>query len=168
MTRDHQLLLHFLAAIAYRTQKAVRGAPAHYPDFSAGHQARTPADIVRHMTSLMGFTRTLFLGGSYPIKPHPMPSFEREVERFHTLLDSVGDLLRAGTPLREISTEQLLQGPLADTMTHVGQLAMLRRLAEDPVPPENFIFAEVRGDRLGPKQAPPARPDLSWPERPAS
>lgn len=168
MTRDHELILHFLAAIAYRTQKAVRGAPTQYPDFSAGHQARTPVEILRHMTSLMGYTRTLFLGGSYPVKPHPMPSFEQEVSRFHVLLESVGELIRGGTPLLEITVEQLLQGPLADTMTHVGQLALLRRLAEDPIPPENFIHADVRAERLGADQPQPARPDLIWPERPGA
>ncbi len=166
MDRDRELLLHFLAAIAYRAQKALRGAPPHYPEFGTGLQARTPVAILRHMTSLMGFTQTLFLGGSYPMQPDPLPTFADEIDRFHRTLSGVADLLRAGTPLREISTEQLLQGPLADTMTHVGQLAMLRRLAGSPVPPENFIYAEVRADRLGSDQAQPARPDRQWPERP--
>lgn len=82
------------------------------------------------------------------------------------MLAGVGELLRDGVALREISTEQLLQGPLADAMTHVGQLAMLRRLAGSPVPPENFIYADIRADRLGADQPPPARPDADWPERP--
>lgn len=159
MTRDSEILLHFLAAIAYRTQKALRDAPAAYPDFVAGHAARTPVEILRHMTSLMGYTATFFRGGSYPMVPDSLPTFDAEVQRFHEQLADVGDLIRAGTPPCTISTEQLLQGPLADTMTHVGQLALLRRLAESPVPSENFIFAEVRSDRLGVDQAPPARPD---------
>jgi hypothetical protein len=71
-----------------------------------------------------------------------------------------------GAPLRDISTEQLLQGPFSDVMTHVGQLALLRRLADDPIPPENFVYADIRRDRLGPEQAMPARPDKDWPERP--
>ena len=65
-----------------------------------------------------------------------------------------------------ISTEQLLQGPFADTMTHVGQLAMLRRLADSPVAPEDFIYADIRADRLHADQPPPARPDKQWPEAP--
>ena len=166
-TGDRALLRHFLAAIAYRTQKALRDAPPHYPDFSAGHQARTPVEILRHMTSLMGYTRTLFLGGSYPMRPEPLPTFADEVARFHAMVAAVGELLDGDTPLREITLPQLLQGPLADTMTHVGQLAMLRRLADAPVAPENFIFAEIDPARLGPDQAPPARPDAHWPERPA-
>ncbi len=161
------LLRHFLAAVAYRAQKALRDAPDHFPGFSAGHEVRTPVEILRHMTSLMGYARTLFLGGSYPQKPDPLPTFTAEIERFHEMVASVGELLENGTPLREISIPQLLQGPFADVMTHIGQLAMLRRLADAPVPPENFIFAEIDPARLGPKQAPPARPDAYWPERPA-
>jgi len=81
------------------------------------------------------------------------------------MIESVGDLLTTGAKC-SISTEQLLQGPFADTMTHVGQLAMLRRLADSPVAPENFIYADIRGDRLGADQSPPARPDKDWPDAP--
>jgi hypothetical protein len=61
-----------------------------------------------------------------------------------------------------------LQGPLADVLTHVGQLAMLRRMSGNPVAPENFIYAEVRSDRLGADQPLPARPDAQWAERPSA
>ena len=166
MDRDRELLRHYLAAIAYRTQKALRGAPDTYPSFSAGHRVRTPAEILRHMTSLLGYVRTHFRGGSYPVKPDALPTFSAEIKRFHEMLEAVGDLLAGGTPLREISTEQLLQGPFADIMTHVGQLALLRRLADSPVPPENFIQADIRADRLHADQPPPARPDTHWPEAP--
>ena len=65
-----------------------------------------------------------------------------------------------------ITDEQFLQGPLSDAMTHAGQLAMLRRLAGHPVPPENFVFAEIDQANVGPDQPEPARPDEEWPERP--
>lgn len=159
MNRDRELLLHFLAAIAYRTQKALRGAPANYPCLAIGHGARTPVEVLRHMTSLMGYTQTFFRGGSYPMVPEALATFEQEVARFHDMLGGVGDLLKSDEPLRDISTEQLLQGPLADTMTHVGQLALMRRLSNSAVRGENFVFAEVRADRLGVNQATPARPD---------
>lgn len=165
MDRDRELLRHFLGAIAYRTQKALRDAPEHYAGFSAGNRVRTPADILRHMTSLMGYVRTFFEGGSYPVKPDPLPTFTDEIARFHDVVTAVGTLLASDAPC-SITTEQLLQGPFADTMTHVGQLAMLRRLADAPVPPENFIFADIRGDRLDANQPPPARPDARWPEQP--
>ena len=165
MDRDRQLLRHFLAAIAYRTQKALRDAPEHYPTFSAGNRVRTPVELIRHMTSLMGYVRTFFAGGSYPMKPDPLPTFKEEVARFHEMLEAVGALL-AGDAACSLTTEQLLQGPFADTMTHVGQLAMLRRLADAPVAPENFIYADIRAERLEADQPPPARPDPRWPEAP--
>ena len=160
------LVAHFLAAIAYRTQKALRDARAAYPDFRAGADARTPVEILRHMTSVLGYARTFKVGGSYPVKPEPLASFAAEQQRFHEMLAAVRDALDADGALGSLSAEQLLQGPLADVMTHVGQLAMLRRLQGTPVAPENFIFAEVDATRLGVDQAMPARPDADWPERP--
>lgn len=162
-----QLVEHVLAAIAYRTQKALREAPAHYPDFAPGSQVRTPVEILRHMTSLMGYARTFAVGGSYPIKPEPLPTFADEQRRFHAMLEAVRDALAPDGSLGTLTPTQLLQGPFADVMTHVGQLAMLRRLAGSPVPPENFIFADVSAERLGADQPAPARPDAQWPERPA-
>jgi hypothetical protein len=159
VNRDRELLLHFLAAIAYRTQKAVREAPSSYPEFAAGLGARTPVQIIRHMTSLMGYAETLFRGGAYPFVPEALPTFAEEVARFHEMLGRVGELLQSPAMLRGISTEQLLQGPLADAMTHVGQLALLRRLSDSPVRGENFVFAHVRADQLGVDQAAPVRPD---------
>lgn len=160
------LVEHFLAAIAYRTQKALRDAPPSYPDFSAGAQARTPVEILRHMTSVLGYARTFKLGGSYPIKPDPLPDFAAEQRRFHEMLESLRDALAADGSLGTLTPQQLLQGPLADVMTHVGQLAMLRRLSGAPVAPENFIHADVRADRLHADQPLPAQPDAEWPERP--
>lgn len=160
------LVEHFLAAIAYRTQKALRDAPAEYPGFRAGAEARTPVEILRHMTSVLGYARTFKVGGSYPMKPDPLPDFASEQRRFHEMLASVRDSLDADGTLGSLTPQQLLQGPLADVMTHVGQLAMLRRLAGAPVAPENFIFADVRADRLDVDQPAPARPDEHWPERP--
>jgi hypothetical protein len=77
----------------------------------------------------------------------------------------VGKLLASDANC-SITTDQLLQGPFADAMTHVGQLAMLRRLADAPIAPENFIYADIRADRLHAEQPPPARPDNVWPEKP--
>ena len=160
------LVQHYLAAIAYRTQKALRDAPAGYPDFSAGAQARTPVEILRHMTSVLGYAHTFKVGGSYPIKPPPLADFVAEQRRFHDMLAQLRDALDDAGGLGTLTPQQLLQGPLADVMTHVGQLAMLRRLAGAPVAPENFIHAEVRAAHLDMDQPLPARPDEHWPERP--
>jgi hypothetical protein len=161
------LVSHFLAAIAYRTQKALRDAPANFPDFAAGARVRTPGEVLRHMTSVLGYARTFKLGGSYPITPDALPRFADEQQRFHEMLESLGDHLDVDGALGSLSAEQLLQGPLADVMTHVVQLALLRRLLGAPVAPENFIFADVDATRLGVNQSLPARPDEHWPERPS-
>jgi hypothetical protein len=159
------LLRHFLAALAYRTQKALRDAPASFGDFRAQAGVRTPAELVRHMTSVLGYTCTLFIGGRY--RADALPTLDAEIARFHSMLETLAAHIEAAEPLVDgVSTERLLQGPLADAMTHAGQLALLRRLAGAPVPPENFVFAEIDPGRLGREQAAPARPDTVWPEAP--
>jgi hypothetical protein len=166
MDDKRSLLRHFLAALAYRTQKALRDAPAEFANFHADEETRTPAELVRHMTSVLGYARTFFVGGQY--RPEPLPSLNDEVIRFHDVLEELARDLEAGTPLMQgMSAERLLQGPFSDAMTHAGQLAMLRRLAGVPVPPENFIFADIEPGRLGIEQAEPVRPDEEWAEAPA-
>jgi len=165
MEARRKLLNHFLAALAYRTQKALRDAPEDFGSFRAREGVRTPAELVRHMTSVLGYARTNFVGGSY--WPEPLESLNEEIERFHEMLGLLAQHLRNGDELLEGMTEErLLQGPFSDAMTHVGQLALLRRLAGAPVPPENFIVAEIAPDRLGPDQAKPVSPDKEWPEAP--
>ena len=164
MDPTRALLRHFLAALAYRTQKALRGAPDRFGTFDAGHAVRTPAGLVRHMTSVLGYARTHFVGGRY--RPEPLPDLEAEIARFHTVVGALAAHLERGDPLVGITPEQLLQGPFSDAMTHAGQLALLRRLAGAPVAPENFIDAAVSPGRLGPDQAPPNSPDREWPEAP--
>lgn len=157
------LLVHFLAALAYRTQKALRGAPAGFAAFEPGNRVRPPQELVRHMTSVLGYARTFFVGGTY--RPLPLETLDEEVRRFHAMLEELRELLASDAPLRGVTEEQVLQGPFADAMTHAGQLALLRRLAGAPVPPENFIVATIRSDRLGPDQPEPASADADWPER---
>lgn len=156
------MLRHFLAALAYRTQKALREAPSDFGDFAAGNLTRTPRDLVQHMTSVLGYARTFFRGGSY--RPAPLPSLEGEVERFHEMLADLSAHLEAGDPLVDMTPEQLLQGPFSDAMTHAGQLAMLRRLHGSPVPPENFSLAEVDRSNVGEDQASQRSPSREWTE----
>src|SRR5580765_468454 len=168
MTDDERKLLrHFLAALAYRTQKALRDAPAEFADFATDSDVRTPKELVRHMTSVLGYARTYFIGGQY--RPAPLPSMPEEVARYHEMLESLSAHIATGDPLLDQTTaERLLQGPLSDAMTHAGQLAMLRRLAGYPVPPENFIVADIDAERVGIDQASPVSPDKEWPEAPAN
>lgn len=165
MDDKQKLLRHFLAALAYRTQKALRHAPDDFGSFRAADDVRTPSRLLCHMTSVLGYARTFYVGGAY--RPNDLPSLQEEIARFHDMLHDLARHLETGTELREgMTAERLLQGPLADAMTHAGQLALLRRLAGSPVPPENFIVADIDPLRLGPEQADPVSPDIDWPEAP--
>jgi hypothetical protein len=112
------------------------------------------------MDSLMGYARTFFIGGEY--RPPESPHFQMAISHFHDTLEDLARHLDSGTALREITPEMMLQGPFSDAMTHAGQLAMLRRLYGDPVASENFIYAHIHADNLGPDQPSPARPDEDW------
>lgn len=160
MNEKRDMLRHFLGALAYRTQKAVRGAPPAFASFDAGHGVRTPHELICHMRSVLGYARTFFIGGEYP---RPMPEdWDKDIEAFHEMLADLSNRLAAGEEMRGLTEEQLLQGPLADAMTHAGQLAMLRRMYGEPVQSENFIFAEVSANNVSNEQAAPAQPDEWW------
>jgi hypothetical protein len=139
---DAYLLRHFLATLGYRAGKAIRGAPADFAEFSAGHGVRKPVEIIWHMSVVLAHALT-FLGGPKPI-PSEIGSWDREVRRFYGLLRELDRAFESGATLAGRTEEQLLQGPLADAMTHVGQLAMLRRLASAPIPKESFDEASIR------------------------
>jgi hypothetical protein len=165
MTESRQLLQHFLAALAYRTQKALRGAPESFGDFRIGPTTRTPHELLWHMTSVIGYARTMLHGGTFT--PPGLPTLAAEIDRFHETLDALRADFADESLSARISDYQFLQGPLSDAMTHAGQLAMLRRLAGSPVASENFIFAEIRSENVSAEQPEPAAPDGWWkPEQP--
>ena len=157
------MLRHFLAALAYRTQKALAEAPVDFASFDAGNDTRSPHELICHMRSVLGYARTFFVGGNYP-RPTP-DDFERDIEAFHEMLADLSERLERDEPLNGITEEQLLQGPFADAMTHAGQIAMLRRLHGSPVPPENFIVADIEARNVTSSQPPPVSPDTDWPEK---
>ncbi len=157
MNEKRQMLRHFLGALAYRTQKALRDAPEDFALFEAGGGVRTPKELVRHMASVLGYARTFFIGGSY--WPEPLTTFDEEVERFHQNLADLRDEIDSNKPLIDTTEERMLQGPFSDAMTHAGQLAMLRRLHGQPVPSENFIMADVSAENVSSDQPDPVAPD---------
>jgi hypothetical protein len=164
MRDKRDMLRHYLAAIAYRLQKALRDMPESFPEFRAGSQTRSPHELVCHIRSVLGYARTHFIGGVYD---GGVPKdFQQDLAGLHDMLEDL-DRHLCGTRLLDTTEERLLQGPFSDAMTHVGQIAMLRRLAGSPVPPENFIVANVSVTNLGPDQPDPVSPDADWPERPS-
>ncbi len=164
MDEQGSLLKHFLAASAYRTQKALHDASPEFADFRAAPKVCTPRELIRHMDSVLGYARPFLIGGSY--QPPTLPAFNDAVAHFHEAVEDVARLLEAGAPMDGTAPEGMLQGPFSDAMTHAGQLAMMRRLAGSPVPPENFIYAAISPGNLGPDQPMPLSPDEVWPEKP--
>jgi hypothetical protein len=160
MTESRRLLQHFLAALAYRTQKALRDAPDGFADFRAAPTARTPYELLWHMSGLIGYARTMLHGGEF--EPPRLPTLAGEIQRFHDLLRDLRDDFANPALTARIRDEQFLQGPLADAMTHAGQLALLRRLYGAPVASENFIFATIAPDNVSSDQALPNAPDPDW------
>ncbi len=160
MTDERRLLRHVLASLAYRTQKALRDAPAEFATFRAAPGVRTPAQLVHHMSGVLAFALGHFTRPDRTIAP--CDTFDEEIQRFHGILESIARHLDAGTPFGGTSPARLLQGPLADALTHAGQLAMLRRLSGSPIPPEDFHAAAVSAEHLGPAQPNPLSPDTDW------
>jgi len=147
MSNEINLIRHLLATLAYRFQYAVRHAPSDFPEFNPGNGAMTPKDLVRHLNGLMVFVSSCFTDP----KGQDVKSltWEESCERFHDLLASIDANLEAGCAPNETTFEILLQGPLADALTHIGQLALLRRLAGAPVPKGKFRGAKIEIGRVG-------------------
>lgn len=160
MNDQRAMARHFLASLAYRTQKAVRGAPPEYADFRAAQGVRTPHELLHHMTGVLTYARGRFTEAE--TRPEMLPTFPEEITRFHEVLADLSRLLGSDAPLIETTPERLLQGPFSDAMTHAGQLAMLRRLSGTPIPPENFIAADIDAGNVGPDQPSPVSPDVEW------
>lgn len=139
---EHDLIRHFLATLAYRTTNVIRQVPEGYPSLNMGARVRTPLAILHHMSDLILCAyRALVQSERMEI---PLATWDTEVERFYDVLGRLDEAIASGSEPKNLSWEQLLQGPLSDAMTHVGQLAMMRRLAGDPIPGENFSQADIR------------------------
>ena len=150
-----QLLRHTLATIAYRGGKALRGAPASFADFRAGDTTRTPLQILAHIGDLMDWALSVAQGQQEWKEAKPR-TWDAEVARFHDSLHKLDSYFASAESLRE-TPEKLFQGPIADTLNHVGQLTMLRRLAGSPIKGENYHKADIATGRVGADQAAPRR-----------
>ena len=148
---DNDLLRHTLATLAYRGNKAVRDAPETFAEFRASAVGRTSVQILAHIGDLFEWALSIAEGQQRWRNASPLP-WDREVARFHTALQAFDNYLASGKPL-QVSAEKLFQGPIADAFTHVGQLAMLRRLAGAPIKGENYFVADIAVGRTGAEQA---------------
>ena len=149
------LLRHIVATLAYRAAKVLRDAPPGFAEFSNGTKTRVPVEILAHMADLMGWA-VRAAQGEYLWRADGSRDWDAELRRFFDGLAQLDRFLASDAPFGH-SPEMLIQGPLADAFTHVGQLAILRGAAGAPVRPESYARAEIVAGRVGLEQAPPGR-----------
>jgi hypothetical protein len=152
---NRHMLRHSLATIAYRGSKAMRGATEEFARFRATNSCRTPAELLAHLGDLMDWSLSQAQGAPRWQESAVLPWDEGKA-RFFASLKSFDDYLASDAPV-QFSAERLLQGPIADALTHIGQLAMLRRIAGAPIRGENLVAAEITEGRVGEEQAAPRR-----------
>src|SRR5712691_6359595 len=131
-----EMLRHTVATLAYRGAKAVRGAPASFASFKASPTTRTPAQILAHIGDLLDWALSIAKGEETWHNSKPL-DWAKEVKRFHAALKAFDEYLASDGEL-SASCERIFQGPIADALTHVGQIAMLRRIAGASVKGENY------------------------------
>jgi hypothetical protein len=152
---DRRFLRHCVATLAYRGAKAVRGAPDGFEAFRISQTTRSSGEILAHIGDLLDWALSLAEGHQ---RWHDSPpiSWDAGTQRFFAALAALDDYLASEGPLHA-PAEQIFQGPIADALTHVGQIATRRTLAGAPVRGENYFAADIIAGRVGPEQAPPRR-----------
>jgi hypothetical protein len=156
MSSKTPMLRHFLASIAYHATKAIKDAPSNYPELSIGKGVRTPREILSHISGVLTYAHSFYM--HYDNTWLTLEPWDIEVDRLYSTLSKLDRSMSEGPP-NGITEEQLLQGPLSDSMAHIGQLLILRRLSGSPLPSENFIYANIQIGRVGSYQSPPIAPD---------
>jgi len=147
---NRYMLRHALATLAYRAGKTVRGASASFADFHISEDGRTPIEILSHMGDLFEWALSMAQGAEKWKNAQPLPWAE-EVNRFFASLAAMDAFLASESELA-FPAERLFQGPIADALTHTGQLAMLRRLAGSNMKGENYSRAIISVGHVGPDQ----------------
>ena len=155
MNEDRAFLRHTLATLAYRGGKATRGADDGFASFRASPSSRTPIMVLCHIGDLLDWALRIARGEPSYTEAIPA-SWAGEVQRFHKAMQDLDAYLASDAPLGA-SAEKIFQGPIADALTHVGQIAMLRRLAGSPVRGENYFVAGIAVGIVGQDQPPPVR-----------
>ena len=150
---DVPLLRHTLATLAYRAGRSMRDAPPEFAAFRASPDTRTPAEIVAPLADLFDWALGL-ADGKHVWHNSPPLDWLEGMTRFFAALEAFDQRLAAEQPLA-VQPEKLFQGPIADALTHVGQISILRRMAGCPCRAENFFVASIETGRVGPVQASP-------------
>jgi hypothetical protein len=150
---SRDLLRHAVATLAYRGGKALRGAPAGFTEFRAADTTRTPGQILAHIGDLLDWALSVAKGAEQWHNSDPLP-WDEGRDRFFAALQAFDAYLASDAPLAA-PAEKLFQAPIADALTHIGQISMLRRLAGAPVRGENYSRADIVVGRIGPAQTAP-------------
>ncbi len=145
------VLRHLLATVAYRGAKVLQASPPAFPELDLGSGVRSPREILAHISLVLEYACAI-IQDKEPQKTD-LGAWEEEVDRFYATLAKVDGVLVESRPLEEAKLLKVLQGPFADVLTHIGQLATMRRLAGEPVPGESFIAADIVAGRVGRDQA---------------
>jgi len=148
-------LRHTLATLVYRLSKVVSEVPEHYPQFKVSVDSRSPIEILDHINDLIDSAFTASTGKHKSTKAYAN-NWYRVVSRFYNSIREFDNYLAANNKIA-CSVERLLQGPIADVLTHIGQLAMLRRLAGKTIKGEDYFDADISIGRVGPEQIMPKR-----------
>jgi hypothetical protein len=146
-------LRHTVATLAYRGGKVLRDAPAGFADFRAGDTSRSAGEILAHIGDLLDWAHGM-VGGRHVWKPAAIESWDSGGRRFFDAL-AVLDADVAGDEPLGFPAERIFQGPVADALAHVGQIAYLRRLAGAPVRGENYFKADIVAGRVSERQTEP-------------
>jgi len=154
-TSARDLLRHCLATVAYRGGKTLKDAPDSFANFRSSESTRTPVQILGHLGDLFDWALSMAKGAEAWHDSKPLP-WHDETHRFFASLHSF-DTYLAGDESLHASPEKLFQGPVADALNHIGQLAMLRRMAGAPIKGENYFMAEISAGRVGQDQPKPKR-----------
>lgn len=146
-----EMLRHTVATLAYRGGKAIADVPKDFAGFKAFETTRTPLEILAHIGDLMDWALSMAKDKTVWNDAKPL-AWDAETQRFFNSIKAFDDYLASEEPI-EKPIEKLFQGPVADALTHVGQINLLRRMFETPVRGENYFKAEIEIGRVGENQS---------------
>ena len=152
---ERGMIRHAVATMVYRGAKTLRDAPAKFGAFRLKPESRTPVEIVAHMGDLFDWALSMAKGQEI-WRSSPPQEWDREVARFYASVKEFDSYLATSSPIA-CPLDRLFQGPIADAISHVGQLAMLRHLFGAPIKGENYFKADVGIGQVGPDQPAPRK-----------
>jgi hypothetical protein len=152
-TNEREMLRHTLATVAYRGRKALVGAPRGFQNLRINETSRTPGEILSHICDLYAWANWM-VRGKWTWKNSKPTTWSRDVNRFFSELKKLDAYLASNKPLGN-PVEIVFQGPIADSLEHIGQIAYLRRVGGAPVRGESYARADIKIGKVGIKQSPP-------------